>query len=34
MSLRDVAAELEAAGHVNERSQRFNHGSVAKMLAA
>jgi hypothetical protein len=34
MSLREVAAELEAAGHVNEKGQRFNHNSVRKMLAA
>ena len=33
-SLRAIAAELAAAGHVNERGQPFNPKSVAAMLAA
>lgn len=33
LSLRAIAAELAAAGHVNERGQRFNPKSVAAMLA-
>jgi DNA invertase Pin-like site-specific DNA recombinase len=32
-SLREIAAALEAAGHVNERGQRFNATSISNMLA-
>ena len=32
-SLRDIAAELAAAGYVNERGRRYNPKSVASMLA-
>lgn len=32
-SLRQIAAELEAAGHVNVNGRAFNHKSVAAMLA-
>jgi DNA invertase Pin-like site-specific DNA recombinase len=32
MSLRAIAAELAAAGHLNERGEVFNHNSVAAML--
>lgn len=34
LSLRDIAVELAAAGHVNERGQPFNPKSVAALLAA
>lgn len=33
MSLRAMAAELEAAGHVIEKGKRFNANSIRKMLA-
>ena len=33
-SLRNVAAELEAQGHFNERSKPFAAKSVASMLAS
>jgi DNA invertase Pin-like site-specific DNA recombinase len=32
LSLRAIAAELAAQGHLNERGQAFNHKSVASML--
>ena len=32
-SLRDIAAELAAAGYVNERGRRYDPKSVASMLA-
>ena len=32
-SLRDIARELEAAGHVNERGVRYSAASVSNMLA-
>ena len=34
MSLRAIAAELAAQGHVNERGAAYNPKSVAAMLAA
>ena len=33
-SLRDIAAELEAQGHLNERGKPFAAKSVASMLAS
>jgi hypothetical protein len=33
-SLRDIAAELEARGHLNERGKPFAAKSVASMLAS
>jgi DNA invertase Pin-like site-specific DNA recombinase len=32
LSLRDVAAQLEAEGHLNERGQRYSATSIANML--
>jgi hypothetical protein len=33
-SLRDVAAELEARGHVNERGKRYAATAISRMLAS
>ena len=33
-SLRDIAAELEARGHLNERGKTFAAKSVASILAS
>jgi hypothetical protein len=34
MSLRAISAEMAAQGFLNERGARFNHKSIASMLAA
>jgi hypothetical protein len=33
-SLRDVAAELEARGHLNERGKRYAATAISRMLAS
>ena len=33
-SLRDVAAELEAQGHLNERGKRYAATAISRMLAS
>jgi hypothetical protein len=33
-SLRDIAAELEAQGHLNERGKPFAATAIARMLAS
>jgi hypothetical protein len=33
-SLRDVAAELETRGHLNERGKRYAATAISRMLAA
>lgn len=33
LSYREIAAKLEAAGHVNERGARYNPASIKRMLA-
>jgi hypothetical protein len=34
LSLRDVAAELEARGHFNERGKRYAATAISRMLAS
>jgi hypothetical protein len=33
-SLRDIAAELEARGHLNERGKRYAPTAISRMLAS
>jgi hypothetical protein len=32
LSYREIAAKLEAAGHLNERGARYNPASIKRML--